>query len=1247
MLRRAGLFTAFCSAAVTLTAQLNSDTSASTSEKTAQYFFDKLGLESGLPGPYVGVVLQTRDAYLWVGTQSGLARYDGARFVNFRNSNTPAFITNSIVTLHEDSSGQLWIGTDRGLLRHRQGHFEHIGLASANITSLASDASGRIWIGTNRDGLFSYYDGKIEPQPSADTVAGSESVACVFVDSQKRVWVSFREATGIYQVESTGYKKLEAPDDPPVFGSVVRAIAESPRGTLWFATYNHGLVRYRGAEFTRYLLPGDGSLTAQLTDVKALRDGSLVVVNPRTRSVQILRDAEKATIESIGGRFTETLSVVTEDQEGTIWIAAREDGLIRARAKPFRLLSRQEGLAADSVRSVAFDAEGNLWAALGGAPVTKLTPDGKAVPLTLPAGGNSEARLVYAARDGTVWLAVAGRLYHYKNGAAAPVTEGNGFFNSTAGVSGIFEDKQGTMWIGTGARGLLFYKDGKGGIVPTPAGQPIKQASQFCEGPDGALYVGTWSMGLFKIVDGRVVESYNPTTGLPSEEIRSVYVDARERLWVGLRNRGLAVLENGKWLTSNALADAVSGQVSAIVPDQFGKIWFGTATGLLYSSEADLLAVLRGERSTPNLRILGASDHAHSTPMHSGGNPTTWVLPDKTIAFATQRGVLLVDPRHTPRNETPPLVHVERIVFDGRSAKLDNEVLAPAGTRHIEIAYTAPSFVHANRVMFKYKLEGYDVDWIEAETRRNAFYTHLPPGDYAFQVRACNSDGVWNEAGASVKFTVAPLFYQSLWFQLLAGLAVVGGGFHLYRRRVRRFRSDALKLQRENAELERRVKERTAELAQSYETLRVSEYFYHSLVESLPQIIVRKDADSRFTYANSAFAEVIGRPLDQIIGKTDRDLYPAQLAERYKSEDLRIMQTRKPIEYEAVIEKNGAKRYLHVKKVPLYGNTNDPIGVLVLFWDMTVFRETEDQLRQAQKDLIEASRLAGMAEVATGVLHNIGNALNSVNVSANVVAERVNGIKLPSIGRVAQLLVEQGDRLVEFFATDPRGKQLPAYLTSLGEHLQADRERANQEIKALCNGIDHIKEIVAAQQSYTQVSGLDETVPASELIESALRLNEASLTRHGVTVIRDYAPVPPLTLQRQKALQILINLIRNAKESLDESGRIEKCLTIRIELTDTGHVQISLSDNGIGIAQENLVKIFNFGFTTKKSGHGFGLHGSALTAKELGGSLIAKSDGAGKGATFILEFPTSSPASAAPAAPRTQSTATDSSTHRS
>ncbi len=281
----------------------------------------------------------------------------------------------------------------------------------------------------------------------------------------------------------------------------------------------------------------------------------------------------------------------------------------------------------------------------------------------------------------------------------------------------------------------------------------------------------------------------------------------------------------------------------------------------------------------------------------------------------------------------------------------------------------------------------------------------------------------------------------------------------------------------------------------------------------------------------------------------------------------------------------------------------------------------EEALRVSQRKLVETSRLAGMAEVATGVLHNVGNVLNSVNISAGILGEKIRRSKAPKLAKAAALLTSQNGGLVRFLTEDPNGQKLPGYLTKLGEHLIEENTGLIHEVEELGKNIGHIKEVVSMQQSYAKVSGVFEMLPVDQLVEDAISMNYGAFERHRLTVERRFTPAPPARVDRHKVLQILINLIRNAKYALDEVDRDDKCITISIEPAGES-VRITVADNGIGIPPENLDRIFGHGFTTRRDGHGFGLHSGANAAREIGGNLTVQSAGTGHGASFTLELPT-------------------------
>jgi PAS domain S-box-containing protein len=425
-----------------------------------------------------------------------------------------------------------------------------------------------------------------------------------------------------------------------------------------------------------------------------------------------------------------------------------------------------------------------------------------------------------------------------------------------------------------------------------------------------------------------------------------------------------------------------------------------------------------------------------------------------------------------------------------------------------------------------------------------------------------------------------------------------------------------------------------------------------TLSDNLPDLIYFKDLQSRLVRASKskveeAFSRAIARNAlsrqgeaspaapeylssierfaDYLTGKTDFDIYDEERARSAFTDEQEILRTGQPLagKIEPTAHLDGKLTWHLTTKMPWRDTEGRLIGTFGISRDITFIKEAEAQLAQAHKQLVDASRQAGMAEVATGVLHNVGNVLNSVNVSVNVLAEAVNRSKASNLMAIVALLRDHADDLGQFLARDPKGQQLPRYLEHLAAHLVSEQTALAQEVASLGRNVEHVKNIVAMQQSYAKVAGVQETVPAQELVEDALQLHTGALERHKVRVLRQYdSHAPQVTVDRHKALQVLVNLIGNAKYACDESSRPDKQVMVRIANGD-GRVRISVEDNGVGIPQEFLTRIFTLGFTTRKEGHGFGLHNGALAAKEMGGALVAHSDGLDRGAIFTLELPCS------------------------
>ena len=392
-------------------------------------------------------------------------------------------------------------------------------------------------------------------------------------------------------------------------------------------------------------------------------------------------------------------------------------------------------------------------------------------------------------------------------------------------------------------------------------------------------------------------------------------------------------------------------------------------------------------------------------------------------------------------------------------------------------------------------------------------------------------------------------------------------------------------------------------------------------VEQSPASIVITDTNGCIEYVNPAFTNVTGFALEEIAGK---DLREFKSVSEQSIPDHDLWRTvSEGSEWKGEVRgrrRNGETSWESAHISPIKSRAGIITHLLAIYEDITERKRAEAELEKVHQELLEASRQAGMAEVATSVLHNVGNVLNSVNVGSSCLAESLRKSDVANLSKVVALLREREADLGVFLTSDPKGKQVTDYLAQLAEHLADEQAAALKELVQLQKNIEHIKDIVSMQQSFAKVSGATETVEAAELMEDTLSLNISSLVRHDIQVIREFGNVPPISVEKHKVLQILVNLVRNANQACAESSRADKRLTLCIANGD-GLIKLSVTDNGIGISPENRTRIFAHGFTTKTDGHGFGLHSGALAAKEMGGSLTMFSDGPNKGATFTLELP--------------------------
>jgi signal transduction histidine kinase len=570
----------------------------------------------------------------------------------------------------------------------------------------------------------------------------------------------------------------------------------------------------------------------------------------------------------------------------------------------------------------------------------------------------------------------------------------------------------------------------------------------------------------------------------------------------------------------------------------------------------------------------------------------------------------MIDPARIFSNTVAPGVVIQQIRING--IEVLNRALPRlrAGEGRLQFDFAALSYIAPQKAKLRYKLEGYDSDWVDAEGRRSVQYNNLKPGQYSFIVQGCNADGVWNLAGDSFSVELPPAFYQTRPFLALCLLIGLGCLGLVYRWMLYLAESKQRRLKEANDLLELKVRERTA--------------FFEAMVESSLDGILVVNNERKKILQNQQTIDLwqIPKPLVEGIddaGQARHIMNMTKHPEHYLDVVNRLYANPSQTDRREIELKNG--RVLDRYSSSVIGRDGHYYGRIWMFRDITARKKMELEMENTHQQLMAASRQAGMAEVATSVLHNVGNVLNSVNVSASLVMDAVRTSRAASLSKVVELLDKHQANLAEFLTQDDKGKQVSAFLAGLNKQLTSERSTMLKELDSLAGNIEHIKEIVAMQQANADRLGVTEMAQPAELMESALKMNEASYNRHHIAVVREFQDSPSILIDKHKVLQVLVNLLQNAKRACSQTANKDRRVTLRVRPQGASSIRLQVADNGVGIPVDNLTRIFAHGFTTNADGHGYGLHNGALTANQLGGTLTAQSEGLGRGATFTLELP--------------------------
>lgn len=763
-----------------------------------QYMHDVWQTEQGLPQNTVNALAQTPDGYLWIGTREGLARFDGVRFTVFDTRTTPELGHSFVRCLLVDHKGRLWIGTSGGGLVRREGdrftrYGEKDGLPNAQVSALLEDGRGRLWVGTDGGGLARSEGEGFVREPSRDALG--DSVRALLED-ESGLWIA--TDAGLARLQGATLTSFTPKDG--LSRRSVRALLRGARGALWIGT-DEGLNRFENGRFTVFTTK-QGLSSNVIVALREDRDGNLWI-GTDGGGLDRLQDGRFTAFTTRDGLSNDSVFALLEDVEGSLWVGTNLGGLNRLKSGRFTAFTTKEGLSSDFARAIHEDRQGTLWVGTEGGGLNRFR-DGRFTSFTTKNGlSNDVVFAILEDRAGSLWIGTDNGLNRLGKDGRFEAFHSSPRGLSNDSVLALYEDRQGSLWIGTYAGGLNRWKDGRFTSFTTKNGLSNDTVNVIYEDRAGSLWIGTRGGGLDRFKDGRFT-SFTTRNGLSDDLVFALHEDALGSLWIGTYGGGLNRMKDGRLTAITRKEGLFDDVIHRIVEDGRGDVWMSSNRGIFRVSKGELDEVADGRRTTLTSVVYGTADGMKSAECN-GGADAGGRTRDGKLWFPTIRGVVRIDPDHLPTNPLRPPVVVEEVRIDERVADTSGPLRLPPGTLTFEVQYTALSLTAPAGVRFRYRLEGFDKGWVDAGTRRAAYYTRLPHGSYRFRVVGCNNDGLWNEEGASLPFVVMPRLYEEAWFRVLGVLtfAVAGPLFHRFR--VRR-------LERQKAELARLVSVRTADV---------------------------------------------------------------------------------------------------------------------------------------------------------------------------------------------------------------------------------------------------------------------------------------------------------------------------------------------------------------------------------------------------------------------------------------------------
>ena len=710
------------------------------STSLASYGRQSWVMENGLPQNTVQALAQTRDGFLWLGTEVGLVRFDGSNFTVFDQHSKPTLPGNDVQCLLATNDGAFWIGTGDGLARFQNGSVTTFttanGLPGNSIRALWQGNKDTVDVSTE-NGSVAVIDSRIVPL-MVQPVDGPPVLFHSRLTNESYVFVRTTEINIVAKDHSQ--RSFAVGKDLP--GTRIQTGYADRQGTLWIGT-NGGLVRYSNGRIDRF----------PVTDPLA---------------------------------STSILSIV-EDHEGNLWVGTETSGLHILRDERFRTIGTHDGLSSEATTTVVEDNSGTLWVGTAGSGLNAITRNdaaiGKVKVYTVREGLTSDIILSLAtAPNGDLWVGTPDGLNRIRKGTITSFITADGLPDDF--IRSLLVDPDGSLWIGT-RRGLAHATFASSTMHVDTYTQATGLGSDLvgamARDGQGNLWVATLA-GLSRLTGGMhpAISNYTSADGLSSNVITALLVRSNGTLLIGTQDHGWNIWNGGRFSpVSKSGQDRTT--IHAILDDEHGHLWFATGSGIARCN-CDMAG------GCSHWMEFGPADGLRGREMATNSHPSAWRSHDGLLWFTTPKGLVETDPAHFPVNTVAPPVALVRFAADDVDQPMENPagLRVPAGHNHFQFDYAGLSYTAPQKVRYRYMLEGFDHQWTEAGARRSAYYTNIPPGQYIFRVQACNNDGLWNMAGTSLSFTLQPRFYQTVWFYVLLALFAAGLVVLLLRLRLMR-----------------------------------------------------------------------------------------------------------------------------------------------------------------------------------------------------------------------------------------------------------------------------------------------------------------------------------------------------------------------------------------------------------------------------------------------------------------------------